>query len=249
MPADLRMVRMRFDVPRLFELGKRRRLPAGDADLGYLLHCELKELFGDEAPGPFFVLPGEARHVTVVAYTTRSKVELAQHARAFADPGVFAACDFSDDHFAEKEMPREWRAGERLGFEARVCPIVRMSSAGRNWAKGAEVDAFLARCWKQEGQSVSREEVYRDWLAREVGRGGAAQLLKFDMHGFQRDRLLRRDHGPERRSHLAERPDVRVSGELQVEDGAAFSAVLARGLGRHRAFGFGMLILRPARPC
>ena len=80
MPAELRMVRMRFDVPRLFELGKRRRLPVGEADLGYLIHCGLKELFGDDAPGPFSVLPGESRHVTVMAYTSRSRDELLKHA-------------------------------------------------------------------------------------------------------------------------------------------------------------------------
>jgi CRISPR system Cascade subunit CasE len=36
------------------------------------------------------------------------------------------------------------------------------------------------------------------------------------------------------------------SGLLQVEDAAAFTALLARGIGRHRAFGFGMLLLKPA---
>ena len=38
-----------------------------------------------------------------------------------------------------------------------------------------------------------------------------------------------------------------VEGTLTVGDPDAFSRLLARGIGRHRAFGFGMLLLRPAR--
>ena len=38
-----------------------------------------------------------------------------------------------------------------------------------------------------------------------------------------------------------QRPDALLVGSLKVEDPGAFTALLARGLGRHRAFGFGML--------
>ncbi len=246
MPGELRMLRMRFDVSKLFELGRRRRLPLREVDLGYLLHCEMKELFGAESPEPFSVRDARGRHTTVLAYSSRSKADLEEHARAFADPAVHAACDFGAGGFEEKELPRSWRAGARLGFEVRACPIVRMSSDGPRWRKGAEVDAFVARCWKQEGRPVDRGGVYREWLAREVQRGGGARLLEFEMHAFKRERLLRRDHGAERKSHHTERPDALLRGVLEVADGDAFAALLARGVGRHRAFGFGMLLLRPA---
>ena len=38
-----------------------------------------------------------------------------------------------------------------------------------------------------------------------------------------------------------------MQGILTVTDSAAFAALLARGVGRHRAYGYGMLLLRPAR--
>jgi CRISPR system Cascade subunit CasE len=41
-------------------------------------------------------------------------------------------------------------------------------------------------------------------------------------------------------------PDATFTGVLQVRDPDAFAGLLARGIGRHRAFGFGMLLLRPA---
>jgi CRISPR system Cascade subunit CasE len=91
--------------------------------------------------------------------------------------------------------------------------------------------------------------VYRDWLSRELGRGEAARLAQYEMRSFKRERLLRRDHGAERTSHHAERPDAVLGGVLEIADGEAFAGLLSRGLGRHRAFGFGMLLLRPAPPC
>lgn len=41
-------------------------------------------------------------------------------------------------------------------------------------------------------------------------------------------------------------PDAVFTGVLQVQDPTAFAALVARGIGRHRAFGFGMLLLKPA---
>jgi CRISPR system Cascade subunit CasE len=246
MSGELRMIRMRFDGRRLYELGRRRRLPA-TADVGYLLHCALKELFGDGAPGPFAVRERSARGVAVLAYSVRPAAELIDHASTYAQPDVFGVCDVRG--IEEKVMPAEWPVGKLVGFETRVCPVVRMSRAGPHWKAGAEVDAFLAECRRTEGR-VERQAVYREWLADEIARRGGAALATSRVIAHQRERLVRRDHGEQRKSHLAERPDVVMGGELVVEDGAKFTALLARGLGRHRGFGFGMLLLSPpARAC
>jgi CRISPR system Cascade subunit CasE len=39
------------------------------------------------------------------------------------------------------------------------------------------------------------------------------------------------------------------SGQLQVNDGDAFARLVTSGIGRHRSFGFGMLLLRPVQSC
>jgi CRISPR system Cascade subunit CasE len=105
---------------------------------------------------------------------------------------------------------------------------------------------FLDRCWQQEDAAVpvDREAAYRDWLAAELARNHAATLAAGRLEGFQIGRLLRRTQGTERRSAIVERPDALMGGELVVDDGPAFGQLLQRGLGRHRAFGFGMLLLR-----
>jgi CRISPR system Cascade subunit CasE len=40
-------------------------------------------------------------------------------------------------------------------------------------------------------------------------------------------------------------PDLTVRGQLRIKQPLAFQALLARGLGRHRSFGFGCLLLAP----
>ena len=42
------------------------------------------------------------------------------------------------------------------------------------------------------------------------------------------------------------RPSAVLEGTLSITDPVEFRQTLARGIGRHRAFGFGMLLLRPA---
>ncbi len=248
MAAELRMVRMRLDAPRLFELARRRRLPTRADDSGYVVHCQLKELFGDDAPAPFSLLEGNGRWLTVLAYTRRPADELLEHARSYSDPAAVSGCDLTT--LVDKTMPA-WPAGKTLGFEVKACPVVRLSSAiqlpgGTTIRRGAEVDAFLARCWRAPG-IVDREAVYREWLGDEVERRGGIKLLESRIVARSRSGLVRRTHGDERRSHVAERPDVTFSGEAQVIDGGAFTELLARGIGRHRAFGFGMVLLRPPR--
>jgi CRISPR system Cascade subunit CasE len=241
--SELNMLRLSLGLPRMVRRAQRQGLGRGESDLGYLVHCQLGELFGTKAPSLFRVHEGEGRRTQVLAYSKVSAAALREHAQAFADPEAHENCDW--DSFAGKALPERFEAGRGLGFEVRVCPTKRMSAEGPKHRKGAEVDVFLAECWKAgEGTSVDREEVYRQWLATELGRGDAARLLQAKLESFRRRRLTRRTQGEERKAVSVERPDVLMSGLLEVSEPGAFSALLARGLGRHRGFGYGMLLLR-----
>lgn len=140
----------------------------------------------------------------------------------------------------------------------------------RSKTKAREVDAWLAerlKDWKDEKPSESidvfddRERVYADWLARELigprpstGERGsavrAAELVPTEDIGTGATRIARmvelRREPISRGGARSERPNVVLEGTLRVTDEAAFRALLARGVGRHRAFGFGMLLLRRA---
>ncbi len=243
--SGLFMNRLRLDTRRLFELGRRHRLPPNQTDLGYLVHCALMGLFGDDAPRPFHVEGGDGRVCVVLAYGRSTKANLLERARRFADPGVFEALDW--ESLAQKPMPEAWQAGTRFDYRVRVCPVVRMNAEDARHRKGAEVDVFLARCWEAgESTPVDRGEVYGRWLGEQLRKRGGAEVVTARLDVFRRERLVRKSGGPERRPHVSERPDATLEGTLAITDGAAFAETLASGVGRHRSFGFGMLLLTPA---
>ncbi len=250
------MVRVPLDGVKLMALGTRRGLPMRDVDVGYLVHCALEELFGPElAPKPFALATADkampqTRVLPVLGYTTATVEALRAHADTFADPGLHALCQWSE--LADKPMPAAFSVGQRLGFSVRVCPIVRRSKPGVHQdTEDAEVDAFLAECRRVgDGVPVSREAVYQQWFRDELARRGGASVESVAMTRFERQRLVRRrapDAKGARSAHVTERPDAQLEGTLTVTDPAAFQSTLARGLGRHRSFGFGMVLLRPPR--
>ncbi len=240
----LRMLQMDVSTPHLMRIAEQRRFPIRQSDNGYLLHCFLEELFGPGVVSTFSVQRELRRASTVLAYTSETLDVLRDRANTYAEPTTFQACDWKT--IAVKEMPSSWTEGKRVAFETRICPIQRMNSDGKTYRRGAEVDSFLARAWQVgKGESVDRESVYVHWLEEELLRRGGIRLKHANMVRFRRTRLLRRTQGADRVSHLCERPDALMRGTLEIVDGDGFSKVLSRGLGRHRAFGFGMLLLRP----
>ncbi|MCX4244415.1 type I-E CRISPR-associated protein Cas6/Cse3/CasE [Paraliomyxa miuraensis] len=255
----LHLLRLDLDLPRLFSLCQRQRLPPVE-DLGYAIHCGLAAAFGDDAPSLFAVThggptsprrPGQERMLELLAYSSRSLSELRAQAETYADPEAFRLVDW--ERAADKPMPAAWRPGQRLGFQVRACPTVRVAKAGPHVRAGAEVDAFLAAAWKEpEGPKPDREAVYRGWLSSALARTEGARVQEAVVDRFELQTLLRRTQGPERRAkQRLRKPDVTFRGVLEVVEPEAFGMLLRRGVGRHRAFGFGMLLLRPHRgaPC
>ena len=173
-------------------------LPPGHDDLAFLVHGLLSSLFGERAVQPFRILADQRREVTIVGYSRIAAEELREHAKEFADPLAHASVDWSG--FATKDMPESWQPDRRLGFEVRLCPVVRLSSARtvdwkgerRPLPAGAEIDAFVhARHLRGEG-GATREDVYGRWLQQRLG--VAAELHTAKVTGFRRLRLIRRSH-------------------------------------------------------
>ena len=248
--SPLFLHRILLDQPHLIDLGRRRRLPSHVNDLGYLVHCQLGELFGELAPSPFFIQNAAGRRMVLLGYGEHDKAALRDHADTYADPAAHAAMDW--DNLESKPMPTGWTAGRRLGFQVRICPVVRASARvpenadAPRVAPQAETDAFLSRCWREgKDVAVDREAVYRDWLKARLETGGGADLIHAEMTSFRIGRLIRRNHEAERKSKTLDRPVAEFQGELQVKDAHAFQELLLHGIGRHKAFGFGMILLRP----
>ena len=158
-----------------------------------------------------------------------------------------------------RAMPEAWRAGARYGFDVRARPVVRFGArrkaerAGAQaaqapenwWARAGEVDAWIAARTRAGGApDLTREAAYGAWLA--VRLQGAATLEAVDLVQFRRVRARRSTHGRPGRAGV-EGPEAIFAGALVVNDPEAFGRLLARGVGRHAAFGYGMLLLAPPR--
>ncbi len=227
------------DVQRLATWATRLGLAAADDDLGYVLHALLAAAFGEDAPKPF-------RHFAdargLLAYSNRNEDRL-QLASLSAAPDVFLALGL--DRFATRPFPAEWTSGQRLGFELRARPILRSKD-------GRERDVYLAAVDKNGNETPIREAVYAEWLKMQIAKDGAATLEDCGVNEFKLSASVRKGGKPsegKRPSRRVTGPDVVFDGTLTVGDPAAFAAQLERGIGRHRAFGFGMLLLRPPALC
>jgi len=251
--SDLHMVQLGLDAKGLTTLGKMLHLPLAQTDTGYLVHCALGELFGDDAPQPYAVQnkSQNGRQVRVLGYTAADDDTLQANAQLDASPTVYDICNW--DRLAAKPMPDTVPEGMALQFDLRACPVVRKASAGegvnqngetRSWEEGDELDAFLAEAWtRPEDEDLSREQVYRHWLGRQFDIRGGAELQSAGMSRFSIERMTRRN-GPDRTPDTIKRPDVTLTGTLRVTDGDAFVDLLRSGIGRHKSFGYGMLKVR-----
>jgi CRISPR system Cascade subunit CasE len=242
MRDTLHLMRIELSLEALQRHAQRRH-HAPEDDLGYATHSVLCELFGELAPGASFVRT-HARAAEVLAYTAHSAQALEAHALQFADPGVYRVAIW--DTLASKPMPSTWPARHRLGFDVRVCPVVRGARDETTRNPKREVDAFIAASARVGTDVIlERQTIYCDWLKSRLEREGACELVQAEMSAFSIQRLARQTQGDNRRFRTLARPDAHLRGTLTITDSAGFNALLLRGVGRHCSFGFGMLRLKP----
>lgn len=207
-------------------------------DNGYVWHALLTAAFGDNAPRPF-VDRIALRSNLVLGYTAMAPDQLPTN----REMDELARAALRVNSIEKTVMPGSWRAGQSLSFEVRCRPIVRT----RRHARSGNIDEMDAAVHASiENPRAGREQAYSEWLERELGREGACKLEQARMVSFRRTCVLRRSQGGDRKPQLIEGPEVWMAGRLVVEQPIRFQSLLRRGLGRHRAFGFGCLLV--ARP-
>ncbi len=225
--------------PRAFARWNGMRALAGGDDHGLALHVLLSALFGKGAVQPFRLFAPQRGQWSLYAYAVQDRDALAALAQAVAPPEMLAVLPL--DQLRGKPMPEAWPVGRRLGFDLLVRPVRRGER---------ERDAFLDEAEKRfpdpqrdnmAQAERTREGVYAAWLSERLA--GAARLEAYRLVAFQRRVVWR---GGTR----IEGPDATLQGDLVIEDGAAFQRLMAEGIGRHRAYGYGMVLLRPpGLPC
>ena len=221
----------------------------GFFDEGRALHHLLTETLGPGAIRSFRLLvPPRRTTGNLYAYSRMDAAELKTAARIHGLPETFPVLAF--DQLESKKMPGDWGEGQRLGFDLRIWPTQRMlrdaNTSGGRFSKGSEVDAFLLEALRRHptvpdgmvAEQRTREAVYLDWLAKRFDGAAILDRSASRLVRFRRIRVARGKRG-------LEGPDATVHGTMTIADPIAFSELLTRGVGRHRGYGYGMLLLRP----
>lgn len=241
--ATLTLLQTRPDLTLLAQWARATGQSALRDDLGYALHAAARAALGELAPKPFALVQRPQQQPMLVGYTATAPEALSR-AAAFSAADPLAAQALGLAQLQCRALPEDWRVGERLRFEVRTAPVVR----SRAQAGGGYPEIDAAHHPSFGGEGVDREAAYAAWLARELARDGAAELLSCELHAHRLADIARRASrdGGLRQTRRCLLPDVSLRGVLEVRDGAFFHRLLARGVGRHRAFGFGCLLLSPA---
>ena len=222
-------------------------------DEGRALHHLVDEVFGPGTLRPFRLLVAPGRTMgSLYGYCESDGGILREAGQIQAPPEHLSVLKI--DRLEGKAIPTAWREGRRIGFDLRVRPVRRLKkdleAGSRPFRKGAELDAFLVEALRRHpgnpegmaGDAQARETVYLDWLAEQLDPAAELDRQATRLVRFQRVRISRGTAGPDG-------PDATFHGALKVNDPERFTALLARGVGRHRAYGYGMLLLRPvSRP-
>ena len=220
-------------------------------DLGDALHGLLRAAFGTRAPQPFRYFDDRRG---LLAYTPLTPEQLRTrlaHAEPLVAQTLGLTANAHTPGWRARPLPSQWPNGHVLAFEVRVRPTMR--------AARGEQDAYLHAARQAPETALQRQAVYVNWLRQRLAakegqppaRWQSAVELLDDVHlvAYRRLRIRRRTQATAaqaRHGHVIDGPDAVLAGHLRISDPAAFMHLLARGVGRHRAFGYGMLLLKPA---
>lgn len=217
------------------------RPKGGDFDEGRALHHLLCESFGKGALQPFrLMIPRGCDAGQLYAYTDHAADALRNMAAAIMLPEMRAVIDPAT--LQSKPMPA-FQTGQRLGIDVLARPIRRLRKPLAGYGAGAEIDAWLLarlranpKADPDPGQH-DRSPAYLDWLAERFAPAAKLDRGASTISAMQRRRVARG-------GVAIEGPDVTFHGTVTLSDPQAFTNLLAHGLGRHAAYGYGMILLR-----
>lgn len=256
----LNMICMDLDLGVLYQWGHSVRL-GGDA--GYLFHAASRKIFGELGPQPFLI---QSEHGRVLGYTAASEEQLRNCINLYSaldSPVLLQALRLPPA--CCKSMPERWISGQQYRYSVFCRPTARndkiegdvwLLETHRRYLDAVNDQSFSGTLqeYRQQHNNL-REPIYRAWFQRQFdgnekeGIPQAAQLETISIDGCQCNMLTARggkEHsGAPTKGKKRNMPEISLSGVLRVADSQAFARLVKRGIGRHRAFGYGMLLLKP----
>jgi hypothetical protein len=172
--------------------------------------------------------------LTIVGYSDQGADEVNAR-RALALPSLQASVG---EALSVEMPPLEPDATYR--FSVRLVPTIRVTPSEAK--RYGERDSYLvaADAVGPDG-ALTRDEGYRDYLARKLV-GSELDACRLD--SFRLTRFVRPKSNGQATKTM---PEASLSGVLRVSDPERLSQCLRSGVGRQRAYGYGMVRLQAAR--
>jgi CRISPR system Cascade subunit CasE len=224
------MLQIEADLEKLVKWSNVRKL---GSDIGYACHAAMCDAYSTMRLKPFNY-EQKGRMLKIIGYGRSSSEEMKATALETAEPDVFNIFQTVQS----KEMPTEWIVGKKYHFALRATP----TRQGHVESRRIERDAFLF-----EHGNRDRFTVYQNWLREKLD--NTTYIDSCEVEAFTLVDATRRtpNNNGIKMPKTIVLPDVSFSGVLTVMDSDRFSNLIKGGIGRHKAFGFGALMLRQVR--
>ena len=207
-----------------------------------MIHQVLTETFGPAVPKPFHFF--ETQNFKLLTYSPYPSSELfnlglERKGRARGWELVSKALDLPS--MEAIPFPNSWATGTRYRFGVRTRPVTRISHA-KERGLPRECDVFLHAVARKKENDPGRQADGLPFLVCRTGCQRRREVRTGSDTGYDEEAGL-----PKGAPSL-DGPDVTFTGSLEVCDPKLFSDFVGRGVGRHRAFGFRMLLLQSCGP-
>lgn len=131
--------------------------------------------------------------------------------------------------------------GERYGFSLKVSPTIALSQPDRGRSKHVDVVMHAQKSRNVKLCAEEREAIILDWLAERLEKYGAALSKNLCLvKEYSQIHIDRK--GKDKRAVIAK---ASIDGVLTVTNPDLLKPLLFGGVGRGKAFGLGLLTLRP----
>ena len=233
--SELYLMRAEIDMVNLSRFAAERR----HSDPDRTAHCLVLESFGKEhAPRPFIVKTRQANqnlegHLLAYAQTdAQTLIKKADQHQKLAHSAVM-----NPNTIKTVNIPNNWEVGQPIRFQIRVRPTKRASSRDIHRG-GSESDIYL-----KVADTHTRAEAYCEWLSDILKHraGLDSRPENMQLSNFALRRIKRQNS-----SNWITGPDATITGLATITDPQAFHSALKNGIGRHKSFGYGMLLITPA---
>lgn len=231
---DLFLIKSHVDIEYIQSWGRRHQHLVAHGDFGYVIHALLEMLFRKHRPNSFY-FNNSCR--SLYFYTYLNELQIEQQLSDRNKPALSGLGLAKLNHECEIiNITSTIKANQNLSFQIQTSPTKRLTGSR------AEVDVFSAK----EGSEIERQFAYQDWLRSHLATSGVCEVnvesVAIKQHSVHR-RESRSQHSGCRKKVVIDIPVATFTGKLKVDTSQCFLETLSRGVGRQKAFGFGMLRL------